>query len=117
MITMVSLAQVAPVGQGAPGLLEALFPILLILPVFYFLIIRPKNKQIRLQNEKIGNIKRGDTIVTQGGLIGKVVKIKDDNELEVEIAAGVIVRVIQTTIVDVRLKNPAVKQDKPTKKD
>jgi len=70
----------------------------------YFLLIRPQQKKVKEHQAMVGAVRRGDQVVTQGGLIGKVTKVKEDNELEVEIADGVKVRVVQSTLADVRSK-------------
>jgi preprotein translocase subunit YajC len=70
----------------------------------YFLLIRPQQKKVKEHQAMVGAVRRGDQVVTQGGLIGKVTKVKEDNELEVEVADGVKVRVVQSTLADVRSK-------------
>ena len=79
-------------------------PLLLIFAIMYFLLIRPQQKKVKEHQAMVGAVRRGDQVVTQGGLIGKVTKVKEDNELEVEIADGVKVRVVQSTLADVRSK-------------
>ncbi len=80
-------------------------PLILIFAIMYFLLIRPQQKKVKEHKAMVGAVRRGDQIVTQGGLIGKVTKVKEDNELEVEIADGVKVRVVQSTLADVRSKS------------
>ncbi len=80
-------------------------PLILIFAIMYFLLIRPQQKKVKEHKAMVGAVRRGDQIVTQGGLIGKVTKVKEDNELEVEIADGVKVRVVQNTLADVRSKS------------
>jgi preprotein translocase subunit YajC len=79
-------------------------PLILIFAIMYFLLIRPQQKKVKMHQAMIAALRRGDQVVTQGGLIGKVVKVKDDNEVEVELSEGVKVRVVQSTIADVRSK-------------
>lgn len=79
-------------------------PLILIFAIMYFLLIRPQQKKVKEHQAMVGAVRRGDQVVTQGGLIGKVTKVKEDNELEVEIADGVKVRVVQSTLSDVRSK-------------
>ena len=79
-------------------------PLILIFAVMYFLLIRPQQKKVKEHQAMVGAVRRGDQVVTQGGLIGKVTKVKEDNELEVEVADGVKVRVVQSTLADVRSK-------------
>lgn len=95
-----------------PSLFETMLPLVLIVVVFWFLILRPQNKKMKEHREMVNNVNRGDSVVTAGGLLGKVTKVKDDNEIEVEIADGVRVRVVKSTLTDVRSKNEPVKTDK-----
>ncbi|GAB4301552.1 MAG: preprotein translocase subunit YajC [Roseovarius sp.] len=83
-------------------------PLILIFAIMWFLLIRPQQKKMKDHKAMIEALRRGDQIVTQGGVIGKVVKVKDD-EVEVEIAQGVKVRVVRATIAQVLSKTePAV---------
>mgnify|MGYP001821621317 CR=1 FL=1 len=84
-------------------------PLILIFAIMYFLLIRPQQKKVKEHAAMVSALRRGDQVVTQGGLIGKVVKVKDDGELEVEIADGVKVRVIQITIATVMSKTEPAK--------
>ncbi|MEM8692920.1 MAG: preprotein translocase subunit YajC [Pseudomonadota bacterium] len=84
-------------------------PLILIFAIMYFLLIRPQQKKVKEHQAMVAAVRRGDQVVTQGGLIGKVLKVKDDNEVEVEIAEGVKVRVVQSTIADVRSKTEPAK--------
>ncbi|QFS82710.1 preprotein translocase subunit YajC [Roseivivax sp. THAF40] len=76
-------------------------PLILIFAIMYFLLIRPQQKKMKEHQKMVENLRRGDQVVTQGGLIGKVVKVKEGNELEVELSEGVKVRVVQNTIAQV----------------
>lgn len=76
-------------------------PLILIFAIMYFLLIRPQQKKVKEHQAMVSALRRGDQVVTAGGLIGKVSKVKDDNEIEVEIASGVKVRVVQSTISQV----------------
>jgi len=87
----------APAGGGA----SLLIPMILVFAIMYFLMIRPQQKKIKEHQAMVAALRRGDQVVTQGGLIGKVVKVKEDNELELELAEGVKVRVVQSTIAQV----------------
>lgn len=87
-------------GGGMAGLGQFL-PLILIFAIMYFLLIRPQQKKAKEHRAMVEALRRGDTVVTQGGLIGKVTKVKEDNEVEVEIATGVKVRVVQSTIATV----------------
>ena len=72
-----------------------------IFAIMYFLLIRPQQKKMKEHQAMIDAVRRGDQVITQGGIIGKIVKVRDDGEVEVEIADGVKVRVIKSTIVQV----------------
>jgi preprotein translocase subunit YajC len=84
--------------------LQSLIPLILLFGIFYFLIIRPQQQRMKAHQAMVSAVKRGDTIVTAGGLIGKVTKVKDDGELLVEIADNVQVRVLKSTLTEVRAK-------------
>ena len=79
-------------------------PFVLILIIMYFLLIRPQQRRVKEHQELIKNIRRGDTVVMSSGMIGKVTKVIDDGEIEVEIADNVRVRVVRGMIADVRNK-------------
>jgi len=79
-------------------------PLILIFAIMYFLLIRPQQKKMKEHQALVAGLRRGDQVVTQGGLIGKVSKVKDDAEIEVEIAEGVKVRVVRQTITQVLSK-------------
>lgn len=76
-------------------------PLILIFAIMYFLLIRPQQKKVKDHQNMVSALRRGDQVVTQGGIIGKVSKVKDDNEVELEIAEGVKVRVVKSTIAQV----------------
>ncbi|MFT6659179.1 preprotein translocase subunit YajC [Maritalea sp.] len=115
MFVTQAFAQAA--APGATDYLTSLLPILLIIPIFYFLIIRPQQKRVKEQKNLLDSIRRGDTIVTSGGLVGKVVRVKDDSaELEVELAENVRVKVVRSMVADVRTKGEPVNDNKTDKK-
>ncbi len=87
-----------------------LVPILLMFVIFYFLLLRPQQQRAKAHREMVTNIRRGDTVVTSGGIVGKVTKVRDDNEIEVEIAENTRVRVIKGTVAEVRVKGEPVKE-------
>lgn len=88
-------------GAAAPGgAFGGLIPIILIFAIMYFLLIRPQQRKMKEHQAMVAGLRRGDQVVTQGGLIGKVTKVKD-GELEVELAPDVKVRVVQATIAQV----------------
>ncbi|WP_147125414.1 preprotein translocase subunit YajC [Shimia ponticola] len=87
---------------------QLLFPILII-AIFYLLVFRPQQQKMKAHAKMVEELRRGDQVVTQGGLIGKVAKVKEDNEIEVELAEGVKVRVVQNTIAQVLNKTEPAK--------
>lgn len=90
--------------------IESLIPLLLIFGIMYFLLIRPQQKKLKEHQEMVAALRRGDQIVTQGGIVGKVTKVKDEsNEIEVEISKDVTVRVIRSTIATVMNKTEPAK--------
>jgi preprotein translocase subunit YajC len=84
--------------------ISSLIPLILLFGIFYFLIIRPQQQRVKAHQAMVAAVKRGDTVVTAGGLIGKVAKVKDDGEVMVEIADNVQVRVLKSTLTEVRAK-------------
>ncbi len=97
-------------AQAAPSAFDALnsliVPTVLIIGIMYFLMIRPQQRRLKEHQAMIAGIRRGDTVVTSGGIIGKVTKV-DDNELQVEIADGVRIKVVRGTLSEVRTKGEA----------
>lgn len=89
---------------------EDLIMLLLIFVIMYFLLIRPQQKKVKEHTAMLEALRRGDQVITQGGVVGKIVKVKDDaNEVEVEIADGVKVRVVKSTIATVMNKTEPAK--------
>ncbi|MEL6682643.1 MAG: preprotein translocase subunit YajC [Pseudomonadota bacterium] len=87
-----------------------LIMLLLIFGIMYFLLIRPQQKKMKEHQAMLSGLRRGDQIITQGGVVGKIVKVKEDaNEVEVEIAKGVNVRVVKSTIATVMNKTEPAK--------
>lgn len=98
-------------GAGGGDFFLQLMPILLMIVIFYFLLFRPQQQRMKAHREMVENIRRGDTVVTAGGLIGKVTRVKDDGaEIEVEIADKARVRVVKQTVSEVRVKGEPVKE-------
>ena len=91
-------------GGGGMGGLEPLIPLVLIFVVFYFLLIRPQQKKAKAHREMIAGLRRGDRVVTSGGIIGQVQRVLGDNELSVQIAEGVRVRVMRAMIAELVAK-------------
>lgn len=103
MFATPAFAQAAGAPGGAAGGLISFVPILLIFLIMYFLMIRPQQKKVKEHKAMVEALRRGDQVVTSGGLIGKVVKVSDA-ELEVEIAPNVKVKVVKATITQVLSK-------------
>jgi preprotein translocase subunit YajC len=104
-------------GGGGGDFLVQLFPLILIFVVFYFLLIRPQQAKVRAQREMLSGVKRGDRVVTGGGIIGLVTKVISDNELQVELAEGVRVRIIKQTITDIVARGESVRGAKEAEDD
>jgi preprotein translocase subunit YajC len=94
-------------AAGGGNFLIQLLPFVMILGIMYFLIIRPQQKRLKEHRDMISSVKRGDTVVTSGGIIGKVTRVIGDGELQVEIADGVRVRVVRSTVSEVRVRGDA----------
>jgi preprotein translocase subunit YajC len=92
-------------------MLMSLLPFILIFVIMYFLILRPQQKRVKQHQEMVKNVRRGDTVVTNGGLIGKVTKVIDDDQIEIEIADDVRIRQMRQMISDVRAKGEPVKEE------
>jgi preprotein translocase subunit YajC len=103
MLIATAYAQAAeqPAASDPLGGIGAFLPLILIFVVFYFLLIRPQQRKAKAHKELVANVRRGDRVVTQGGIIGTVAKIASDTEVMVEIAEGVRVRVLKSTLSDV----------------
>lgn len=92
-------------------MLMSLLPFLLIFVIMYFLILRPQQKRVKQHQELVKNLRRGDTVITSGGLVGKVTKVVDEEQIEVEIAEGVRIRQMRQMVSDVRAKGEPVKDE------
>ncbi len=97
-------------GDGG-GMLMSLLPFVLIFVIMYFLILRPQQKRVKLHQEMVKNVRRGDTVITNGGLIGKVTKVIDEDQIEIEIADDVRIRQVRQMVSDVRAKGEPVKDE------
>ena len=93
------------------GMVVQFLPFILILVIFYFLMIRPQQRRVKQHQEMVKNLRRGDTIITSGGMVGKVTKVIDDDQVEVEIADGVRIRQMRGMVSDVRAKGEPVKDE------
>lgn len=101
----------AQTADATSNTLVSLFPLLLLFVLFYFMILRPQQKRMKAHKEMVNALKRGDTVVTNSGFIGKITKVTDE-EVQVEIADGVKVRMIKGSVAEVRNKTvPAAAND------
>ena len=91
-------------GGGAASAITSFVPLILIFGIMYFLLIRPQQKKLKEHRSMVDALRRGDQVLTQGGILGKVLKVNDDGILEVEIAEGVKVKVLRSTITQVMSK-------------
>jgi preprotein translocase subunit YajC len=115
MLITPAFAQAAA-GGDTNSMLMSLLPFALIFVIMYFLILRPQQKKVKDHAELVKNIRRGDTVVTTGGLVGKVTKVVDDDQIEFEISDGVRVRQMRQMISGVRAKGePAKEKSEPAK--
>ena len=97
-------------GTASDPFLGFLFPLLLMLVIFYFLVMRPQQQRAEAHRRLIEGVRRGDTVVTSGGFVGKVTKVSDSSdEIEVELTETLKVRVLKSTLADVRSKGEPVK--------
>jgi preprotein translocase subunit YajC len=105
-------------AQGAGGstdMMMSLLPFVAIFVIMYFLILRPQQKRVKQHQDLVKNVRRGDTVVTSGGLVAKVTKVVDDDQIEIELADGVKVRQMRQMISEVRAKGEPVKEDASVK--
>ena len=98
MFVTPAYAQAAEEAGGSTSFLTSMFPLILIFVIFYFLLIRPQQKRAKAHKLTVSNLRRGDQVVTAGGVMAKVTKVIDDNEIEVEISQGVKVKLVRSTI-------------------
>jgi preprotein translocase subunit YajC len=104
----------AQFGLGLPGgannMLVNFTPFILIIVIMYFLILRPQQKRMKQHQDMVKGLRRGDIVVTNGGLVGKVTKVTDDEQIEVEISDGVRVRQMRSMVSEVRSKGEPIKE-------
>lgn len=103
MLITPAYAQAA--GAAAPNPLIQLAPLIFIFVIFYFLLIRPQQQARKKHTEMVANVRRGDVVVTAGGIVGKVTKVLEGDEIMVELADNVTVKVLKATLNDVRSKS------------
>ena len=111
MFVTPAFAQGGLLGGGSDNMLVSLLPFVLIFVIMYFLILRPQQKRQKQHADMVKNVRRGDTVVTSGGLVGKVTKVIDDEKIEVEVASDVRVVQMRSMLADVRAKGEPVKEE------
>ncbi len=105
MFVSTAYAQTASGAAGQPGLdLMSILPLILIFVVFYFLLIRPQQKKLKEHKTMVDGLRRGDRVITAGGIIGTVTRVGTEDDVTVEIAEGVRVRVVRSTVTTVLAK-------------
>jgi len=98
-------------GGDSGGMVTSLLPLILIIVIMYFLVLRPQQQRVKQHQSMVKALRRGDTVVTNGGLVGKVTKVVDEDQIEVEISDGVRVRQMRSMVSEVRAKGEPVKDD------
>ncbi len=109
MLFTPAFAQAAAAGGDTNSMVMSLLPFALIFVIMYFLILKPQQKKLKDHQELVKNIRRGDTVVTNGGMVGKVTKVVDDDQVEIEIADGVKIRQMRNMVSGVRTKGEPAK--------
>jgi preprotein translocase subunit YajC len=104
ILTLAAAAPGAP--SGAAAFILQVFPFLLIFVIFYFLMIRPQQKRMKDHQAMIATVKKNDEVITAGGIRGRVTRVVDEREIEVEIAQNVKVRVVKATLTQVLNQSP-----------
>jgi preprotein translocase subunit YajC len=107
---LISPAYAQGLGSGTE-MMTSLLPFVLIFVIMYFLILRPQQRRVKQHQEMVKNIRRGDTVITSGGLVSKVTKVIDDDKIEIELADGVRAVQMRSMVSDVRAKGEPVKED------
>ncbi|MCE7997932.1 MAG: preprotein translocase subunit YajC [Rhodobiaceae bacterium] len=102
---------------GGGELLSFVFPLVAIFAIMYFLVIRPQQKRAKEHAEMVNAVRRGDEVITAGGIMGKVTKVSDGDDVQVEIADGVRIKVIKSTLSNVRSKSQPAPDAANTNKD
>jgi preprotein translocase subunit YajC len=108
-----AFAQAGPFGLSgdSSSMIVQFMPLILIVVIMYFLILRPQQQRMKRHQEMVKALRRGDSVVTNGGLVGKVTKVVDDEQVEIEVADGVRVRQMRSMVSEVRAKSEPVKDD------
>jgi len=101
----------ATTGAGPDPFTGLLIPMLLMVVIFYFLVIRPQSQRAAQHREMVEKVRRGDTVITSGGMVGKVTKVTEgSDEVEVELSDTLRIRILRSTLMDVRAKGEPVKE-------
>jgi preprotein translocase subunit YajC len=116
MFISTAYAQAAGAPSATESLLVNILPIVMIVAIMYFLILRPQQQRLKAHQAMVGGLKRGDVVVTGGGIVGKVIKVMETDEILVEIAEDVRIKVIKSTVADVRSKTEPVASDSKSSK-
>jgi len=111
MLITPAYAQSSLFGGDSGGMITSLLPLVLIVVIMYFLVLRPQQQRVKTHQAMVKALRRGDTVVTNGGLVGKVTKVVDDDQIEVEISDGVRVRQMRSMVSEVRAKGEPVKDE------
>jgi preprotein translocase subunit YajC len=111
MLITPAYAQGSLFGGDSGGMITSLLPLILIVVIMYFLVLRPQQQRVKQHQSMVKALRRGDTVVTNGGLVGKVTKVVDDDQIEVEISDGVRVRQMRSMVSEVRAKGEPVKDE------
>src|SRR5499426_543701 len=98
-------------GQGGSDMLMSLLPFVLIFVIMYFLILRPQQRRVKQHQEMVKNVRRGDTVITSGGLVARVTKVVDEDKIEIELADGVRAMQMRSMVSEVRAKGEPAKDD------
>ena len=110
---MITPAFAQGLGSGGPVdmMLQQMLPLAAIFVIMYLLILRPQQKRAKQHQELVKNVRRGDVVITSGGTVGKVTKVIDDDQIEIEIADDVRIRQMRQMVADVRAKGEPVKEE------
>ncbi|MBN8975690.1 MAG: preprotein translocase subunit YajC [Xanthobacteraceae bacterium] len=115
MLITPAFAQAAGAAGDTNSMLMSLLPFALIFVIMYFLILRPQQRKAKEHSDLVKNVRRGDTVITNGGLVGKVTKVVDDEQIEIEVGDGVRIRQMRQMISGVRTKGEPAKDKGDTK--
>jgi preprotein translocase subunit YajC len=111
MLITPAYAQSSLFGGDSGGMITSLLPLVLIVVIMYFLVLRPQQQRVKTHQAMVKALRRGDTVVTNGGLVGKVTKVIDEEQIEIEIADDVRIRQMRSMLSDVRAKGEPVKEE------